>query len=112
MAYGLLLLRVVVGGTMAAHGSQKRFGWFGGPGLEGAAGFFGQLRFRSPHRIALLAALAELGGALLALGLLTPPAALGIAVAVAISAATIALRRPARPAAPAARTEPQRPRKA
>ena len=34
MSYGLLLLRVVVGGTMAGHGAQKLLGWFDGPGLE------------------------------------------------------------------------------
>jgi uncharacterized membrane protein YphA (DoxX/SURF4 family) len=35
MAYGLLLLRVVAGGTIFAHGTQKLFGWFGGHGLPG-----------------------------------------------------------------------------
>ena len=48
MSYGLLLLRVVVGGTMFSHGAQKLFGWFGGPGLRGTAGFFGSLGWRSP----------------------------------------------------------------
>ena len=37
MDTGLLLLRLVVGTTLAAHGAQKLFGWFGGPGLAGAA---------------------------------------------------------------------------
>jgi putative oxidoreductase len=32
MSYGLLLLRVVVGLTLAGHGAQKVFGWFGSPG--------------------------------------------------------------------------------
>ena len=35
MAYGILLLRVVLGLTMAGHGAQKLFGWWGGPGLRG-----------------------------------------------------------------------------
>ena len=30
---GMLLLRLVVGLTMAAHGAQKLLGWFGGPGF-------------------------------------------------------------------------------
>lgn len=34
MATGLLLLRVTLGLTLAAHGLQKLFGWFGGLGLE------------------------------------------------------------------------------
>jgi putative oxidoreductase len=34
MATRLLLLRVAVGLTLAAHGTQKLFGWFGGLGLE------------------------------------------------------------------------------
>ena len=34
LAIGLLILRVGVGLTVAAHGSQKLFGWFGGGGIE------------------------------------------------------------------------------
>jgi len=48
MSYGLLLLRIVVGGTMFSHGAQKLFGWFGGHGLRGTAGFFGPLGWRLP----------------------------------------------------------------
>jgi putative oxidoreductase len=80
MASGILLLRLVVGLTMAGHGAQKLFGAFGGPGLKGATGFFGSLRFRAPAALALIASATELGcGILLALGLVTPLAALGIA---------------------------------
>ena len=35
MSAGLLILRLVVGLTLAVHGTQKLFGWFGGPGLTG-----------------------------------------------------------------------------
>lgn len=76
MAYGLLLLRFVVGLTLAAHGSQKLFGWFGGRGPAGTASMFGSLGYRVPPLMALAAGVAELGGGLLlAAGLLTPLAA-------------------------------------
>jgi len=80
MSYGLLLLRVVVGGTMAAHGAQKLLGWFDGPGLGGVQKMLGSLGFRWPSAMALGLALTECGGLLFALGFLTPFAALGIAV--------------------------------
>src|SRR5438046_9270314 len=79
MSYGLLLLRVVVGSTLFAHGSQKLFGWFGGHGPRGTAGFFGSLGFRPPLAAALMAGLAESSGLLFAAGLLTPVAALAMA---------------------------------
>jgi putative oxidoreductase len=76
MSLGLLLLRLAVGLTLAAHGAQKLFGWFGGPGLAGAAAGMEQLGFVPGRRNAFLAGLAETGaGLLLALGLLTPVAA-------------------------------------
>jgi putative oxidoreductase len=79
MAYGLLLLRVVAGLTMAAHGTQKLFGWFGGGGLKGTAAGFESLGFRPAPLMALSAGLAETAGVLFAIGFLTPLAALAIA---------------------------------
>ena len=73
MSIGILILRLVVGLTLAAHGTQKLFGWFGGYGLAGTGGFLEQLGFVPGRRHALFAGLAETGaGLLLALGLLTP----------------------------------------
>ena len=80
MSYGLLLLRVVVGGTMAAHGAQKLLGWFDGPGLGGVKKMLGNFGFRWPALMALGLALTECAGLLFAVGFLTPFAALGIAV--------------------------------
>jgi putative oxidoreductase len=81
MSYGILLLRIILGSIISAHGAQKLFGWFGGGGPRGTAGGFEQLRFRAPLLMALAAGLAEFGGGLLiATGLLTPLAALAIAV--------------------------------
>ncbi len=48
MSYGILLLRVVLGSIVAAHGAQKLFAWFGGSGPRGTASSFAQLRFRAP----------------------------------------------------------------
>jgi putative oxidoreductase len=73
MDTGLLIGRVVFGLLMAAHGSQKLFGWFGGYGLAGTAGFFESLGFRPGRFFTALAASAELfGGVLMALGFLGP----------------------------------------
>jgi putative oxidoreductase len=79
MAYGLLLLRVVAGLTIAAHGTQKLFGWFGGGGLKGTAASFDKLGFRPAAVMALLAALGEGSGVLFAIGFLTPLAAFAMA---------------------------------
>lgn len=37
MAWALLIIRLVAGLTLAAHGTQKLFGWFGGPGYATVA---------------------------------------------------------------------------
>ena len=68
-----LLARTTIGLLFVGHGTQKLFGWFGGGGLEGTAGFFEQLGFRPGRRYALAAGAAEAGGGLLfALGAATP----------------------------------------
>jgi putative oxidoreductase len=73
----LLLIRLAAGGTLAAHGAQKLFGWFGGHGIEGTGGFLQSMGFPRAH--AWLAGLTEFGGGLgLALGLLTPLAGAGV----------------------------------
>jgi putative oxidoreductase len=78
---GLLILRLFTGLTLAAHGGQKLFGWFDGPGPRGTAGMFAKLGYRRPAAMALLAGLSELvGGVLFAVGLLTPLAAIAIVV--------------------------------
>lgn len=73
---GALLLRVPVGVVLAAHGAQKLFGWFGGYGLEGTAGWLESVGFAPGYLMALMAGGAEFfGGILLILGLFTRPAA-------------------------------------
>jgi putative oxidoreductase len=79
MNAGLLVIRVVFGALMAAHGSQKLFGWFGGYGLAGTGGFFEQLGFRPGRLFAALAGVTEtFSGLLFAIGFLEPLAAMGI----------------------------------
>jgi len=81
MTYGMILLRVVAGLALAAHGSQKLFGSFGGSGPAGTRKFFAGLGFRTPLAMAVIAGLSELGGGLLfAFGLVTPLAALALTV--------------------------------
>jgi putative oxidoreductase len=77
MSLGKLAVRGVVGPLFVGHGTQKLFGWFGGHGLEGTAGFFEQgIGLRPGKRHATAAGMSEaLGGALLTLGAVTPAAA-------------------------------------
>lgn len=84
MDIALLILRLVIGASLAAHGAQKLFGWFGGPGLKGMGAWFESIGFRPGVVFAVMAGLSEVsGGVLLALGLLGPfPAALTLAVMV------------------------------
>src|SRR5437667_12750705 len=73
MNTGLLLLRLVLGLLIAAHGSQKLFGCFGGHGLAAVSGMFESLGFSPGRFFASAAALSEVaGGLLLALGFLRP----------------------------------------
>jgi putative oxidoreductase len=69
----LLILQIGVGLTFAAHGAQKVFGWWDGPGLTGWEGAMQHMGFRPARLFALTSALVELvGGLLLATGLATP----------------------------------------
>ena len=82
-----LILRVPVGLILAAHGAQKLFGWFGGHGLAGTAGYMSSIGMEPGYLMAILAGSAEFfGGLALVLGLLTRPAAViaGFTMLVAI----------------------------
>jgi putative oxidoreductase len=90
MDTGLLVARIVFGLVMAAHGSQKLFGWFGGYGLAGTGGFFEQLGFRPGRTFAALAGTTEFAsGLLLALGLLGPIAPAAILAVMIVAALTV-----------------------
>ncbi|MDQ6774285.1 MAG: DoxX family protein [Candidatus Dormibacteraeota bacterium] len=89
MDAALLILRLVVGVYLFAHGAMKLWGWFGGGGLEGTTGFMRRQGFRPAGFWALAAGLSEAGGgALLALGLLSPLGSLGVIAAMLVAAFT------------------------
>ena len=78
------VLRIVLGGVIFVHGSQKVFGWFGGPGFSATLAGFAGMGFPAP--LAMLAVLAESAGAIaLVLGLLGRVAAAGIAVVMLVT---------------------------
>jgi putative oxidoreductase len=76
---GLLLLRFGVGGTFLAHGLQKVFGLWGGPGIGGFTQFLQSLGFQQAGTLAWVTGIGELvGGAFVMLGAVTPLAAAGL----------------------------------
>src|SRR3712207_535757 len=73
MQIGRLAARVVIGGLFVGHGTQKLFGWFGGPGIEGTSQMMKALEMRPSRPNAVAAGLTETaGGALLLAGAATP----------------------------------------
>jgi len=97
MKLGKLALRGVVGPLFVGHGTQKLFGWFGGHGLEGTAGFFEQgIGLRPGKRHATAAGVSEaVGGALLSVGAFTP-----LAASMIIGTMTTAMRKVHAPKGP------------
>ena len=90
VSLGLLIVRVVVGLTLAGHGAQKLFGWWGGSGMSGWIAVVTKLRIRPAAPWAWIAALSEFGGGLLfALGLLSPLGSLAIAGTMFVAIATV-----------------------
>ncbi|MBO3274639.1 DoxX family protein [Pseudomonas schmalbachii] len=76
---GLAILRITTGLTFMAHGSQKLFGAFGGPGLQGMGQWLESLGVTPGYLMAALAGSAEFfGGLALVIGLLVRPAAVAL----------------------------------
>jgi len=85
----LLIVRVFLGVIFFAHGAQKVFGWFGGPGLRGTIAYFKQA-LGVPPPLSALAALTELlGGVGMIVGLLVRPAAVGLIIVMLVAIATV-----------------------
>lgn len=73
---GLLVLRIVVGGTFGVYGLQHLFRLFHGTGIDAFSKFLQATGYHYPTVMAWVGGGAELvGGALLVLGLFTPAAA-------------------------------------
>jgi putative oxidoreductase len=90
-AWGPTVLRIGVGVVFFAHGAQKMWGWFGGPGLSGWLGFVDAMGFPKP--LAVLAALAEFFGGLgLILGFLTRLSAFGICCVMTVAILKVHLK--------------------
>jgi putative oxidoreductase len=82
----LFILRLAVGAVFIAHGAQKLFGAFGGPGLKGFSGMLGGMGIRPAMVWATAVALVEfVGGIFLVLGFLTRVSAGLIAVVMAVA---------------------------
>ncbi len=92
MDLGRLAARTVIGGLFIGHGTQKLFGWFGGPGLDGTEGMMRSLRLYPPRVNAIAAGATETaGGALLAAGLATPLATSALTGVMATAIRTVHL---------------------
>jgi putative oxidoreductase len=86
---GILIMRSIIGALLMGHGSQKLFGWFGGYGVNGTAGWLESLGLRPGRPWAWLAGLGEFGGGLLtALGFLHPVGSLSLIGPMAVAAGT------------------------
>src|SRR4051812_45038642 len=84
---GLLILRVVLGVTMAAHGYNK---FFGGGRIKGTAGWFESIGMKPGTFHARVAASTEMAAGIgLALGLLTPVPAAGFVALMLVAAWTV-----------------------
>jgi len=87
---GLLVGRLMLGLAMAAHGSQKLFGWFGGHGLDKTGGYFEALGFRPGRGFAAVASVTEtVSGVLVALGLFGPVGPALMLSVMVVAAATV-----------------------
>src|SRR6202043_3629698 len=88
IATGLLILRVVLGLTLAAHGYNK---FFGPGGLKGTAGWFESIGMKPGMFHARSAATPEMSAGLgLAAGLLTPIPVAGFVAPMLVAAWTLA----------------------
>ena len=85
-----LPVRLGAGAIFTAHGAQKLFGWFGGYGLEGTAGWMESIGLAPGILMAAAAGGAEFfGGLLLIAGLLVRPTAFILAITMLVAIITV-----------------------
>jgi len=90
--FDTLAVRLAAGVIFTAHGAQKLFGWFGGYGLEGTAGWWASIGIEPGYLMALMAGSAEFfGGLFLILGLLVRPSAIVLALTMVVAIVTVHL---------------------
>lgn len=90
--FDTLALRLAAGVIFTAHGAQKLFGWIGGYGLEGTAGWMASIGIEPGYLMALMAGSAEFfGGLFLILGLLVRPSAIVLALTMVVAIVTVHL---------------------
>ena len=88
--YSLLPIRIALGWIFIAHGGQKLFGWWGGMGLEGFAGFLNSLGVHPAMLWAFLSAGAEFfGGLMILFGVYARWGALLITIDMIVAVATV-----------------------
>ncbi|MFJ7832195.1 DoxX family protein [Peribacillus sp. NPDC097284] len=87
---GILLIRVMIGIIFVFYGTQKLFGWFGGHGIKGTAGWFESIGIKPGTLIATFSGIFELvAGVLFILGLFLPLGAALITIIMIGSIATV-----------------------
>lgn len=87
-----LVVRLALGVIFFAHGTQKLFGWFGGPGLRGTIATFAE-HLGIPAAATTFAAVTEtFGGLAMIAGFLARPAAAGLVAVMLVAIATVHVR--------------------
>jgi putative oxidoreductase len=85
----MLIVRLGAGIVFFAHGAQKVFGWFGGPGLKATIQTFQQYMKIPPPATVLAAFIECFGGLALIVGFLARPSALGLIVVMVVAVAKV-----------------------
>ena len=86
-----LVVRLALGIIFFAHGAQKVFGWFGGPGLSQTVAGFRQMGI--PPAATVVAAFIEcFGGLAMIVGFLARPAAVGLIAVMLVAISKVHVR--------------------